>query len=242
MSDGKPMRFTRYDRIVCHYPAMWPLLVPGYVPMLNAMLDIVHVLPSKPRRLLDLGCGPGSATVAVAPGCAPDANVTLIDGSARMMEAAKTLLGAAVASTLVADFTQAATLQVLEPASFDLALCSFALHHSDDQKKREVLERLGVALSPGGMLLLADEVTADRPAGFDLVERVRSRLINEHITARRVTPEFWQLETTIPPEDRLPFLPSRVDDLVSWMARAGLAASCPVAVFGSALLVGIKPA
>ena len=36
------MGFERYDLIAAHYPTMWPLLVPGYVPIINAMLDVIH--------------------------------------------------------------------------------------------------------------------------------------------------------------------------------------------------------
>ena len=55
-----------------------------------------------------------------------------------------------------------------------------------------------------------------------------------------ISKEFWELETTLPAEEQLPFLPCRIDDLASAMARAGLAVSCPLVVFGSALLVGEK--
>jgi SAM-dependent methyltransferase len=235
------MRFARYDRIAAHYPAMWPLLAPGYVPTLEAMLEIVKVRDTRPRRLLDVGCGPGSATVAVAPACDGEARVTLVDGSAAMIAAARTVLGPGVESAIVGDFNEESVArQCFEPEGFDLVLSSFALHHLADADKRTTIERMGVALRPGGMLLLADEVAADRPGGWEMVERVRGRTIERNLVEGRLSPEFWELETSLAEEDRLPFLPARVDELTSFMARASLATACPLVFFGAALLVGLK--
>lgn len=237
------MRFDRYDRIVDHYPSMWPLLVPGYSALLGAMLDIVRVREERPRALLDLGCGTANATTAVAPGCDPTARVTLVDGAPRMVEAARAALGNQVALAVIDDFTKPGILEQVAPAdAFDLVLVSFALHHLEDDQKRATLEHLARALRPGGLLLLADEVATDRPAGWDMVERVRGRLLSEHLSSGRIPEAFWALETAIPADAVLPFRPSRIDDLTSWLARAGLGVACPVAVLGSALLAGIKPA
>lgn len=236
------MELGRYDRIVEHYATMWPLLVPGYVPILNAMLDVVLAASSRPREILDVGCGPGSATAAVAAACDPQAQVTLVDGSPEMLRAAQAVVSAHVRATIAGDFTapDIAALAFV-PRRYDLVLCAFALHHLSDQDKRLTLEHLAEALAPGGLLLLADEVATDRPAGWDVIERARARWIAGHLGSGRIDAGFWELETTLPSELRLPFLPARVDDLTSWMARAGLAVSCPVSIFGSALLIGIRP-
>lgn len=236
------MDFARYDRIVEHYPAMWPLLVPGYIPILNAMLDIVLAHSDRVRDILDLGCGPGSATAAVAPGCDPHAQITIVDGSRGMIDAAQRILAPHVREAIHGDFVHADTAaRVFGPRAHDLILCSFALHHLTDPDKRVSLERAASALMPGGMLLLADEVATDRPGGWDVVERIRARLIDGHLSAGHINSAFWQLESSLPAPQRLPFLPARVDDMTSWLARAGLAVSCPVSLFGSALLIGIKP-
>lgn len=233
--------FARYDRVVDHYATMWPLLVPGYISILNTMQDIVTVLSDRPRRILDLGCGPGSATIAIAPACAPDGEVTLVDGSEAMVHAAKALLQDHVHATIVGDFTEPEVLQqVMVDDHFDLIVCSFALHHTPDSKKRDLITRMGDALRPNALLLLADEIAIERPAGWDIVERIRGRIVQEHLRAGRITPAFWEIETTLPAEHHLPFLPAKVSDLTRWMTFAGLAVSCPVSLLGSSLLLGIK--
>ena len=234
------MRFDRYDRIVDHYVGMWPMIVPGYVPILNAMHDVVRCLGSKPQKLLDVGCGPGSATIAVAAASHPEGGVTLIDGSKKMIRAAERILGNHVESVHHGDFTTSEVDAAFATNAYDLVLCSFALHHHPDRTKREVIEKIGRSIKLNGLLLLADEVAVDRPAGWDIIERIRGRIVQDHVGSGRITQEFWELETSLPTELHLPFLPSKVEELTSFMARAGMAVSCPIMIFGSALLIGVK--
>jgi SAM-dependent methyltransferase len=207
------------------------------------MVDVLGIASFRPRAILDLGCGPATATIAVSSVCDPSAAVTLVDGSGRMLQAAQALIGRNIRMAVHGDFTEPRVADaVFARHSYDLVLCSFALHHLDDAKKRATLERIAGSLVPRGLLLLADEVVSDRPGGWDLVERVRARIIAAHLHATRIAKPFWDLETTLPPELHLPFLPTRVDDLTSFLARSGLAVSCPVSILGSALLVGVKAA
>lgn len=235
------LNFRRYDVVVDHYSSMWPLLMPGYVPICNAMLDVVWSLSQRPAEILDLGCGPGTATVAVAPASHPDGMVTLVDGSPRMVAAAKKLLGNHVRCSFIGDFTDPAVLgDVCPEQRYDLILSSFALHHIDSKEKRLVISKLADALKPGALLMIADEVAIERPGGRDIVERIRSRIVDNHLKSGRLTRDFWQLETQEAAKHALPFLPARVDDLISLMANAGLAVSCPVNILGNALLLGFK--
>src|SRR4051794_4982982 len=104
---------------------MWPLLVPGYLPILNAMLDIMNVRAARPREILDLGCGPGTATVAVASACDPNGYVTLVDGSAGMLRTAQSLVRAHVREAVHGDFTtQYIADWVFVPDRFDLCIAS----------------------------------------------------------------------------------------------------------------------
>jgi len=236
------LSFLRYDRIATRYGANWPLIVPGYVPILNAMVDIIRALADRPREVLDLGCGPGSATIAVAPACHPEGSTTLVDGSSGMLAEANRILGTHVRCSHEGDFTQPDLLgEIFVPETYDLVLASFALHHIGDQEKRVVIEAAAAALRPGCVMLIAEEIAIERPAGWDVVERIRGRVLEENLRAGRIEQEFWSLETSHPAEAQLPFLPARVDDVTSWMARAGLAVTCPVSILGSALILGTKP-
>ena len=235
------MRFERYDRIVSHYASMWPLLVPGYTSILQTMGQIVGVLPQRPQTVLDVGCGPGSAVAAVAGGCAASADVTLVDGSVRMLSAARRALGNHAKRVVHGDFCDpAVAANVFAPDHYDLIIVSFALHHLDDRAKSAVIGQVARALRPGGLVLLGDEVRADRPAGWDMVERIRSQTIREHLQAKRITEAFWHIETSLPAQMALPFLPASLSDLQTWMTQHGLAVGCPLAFLGTVLLAGIR--
>lgn len=235
------MDLRRYDLIAKHYPTMWPFLVPGYLPICNAMLDVVRAHEGTPKDILDIGCGPGTATIACAPANDPNGQVTLLDGSEAMIEEAKRLLGSHIKKAIVGDFTDPDTLNAACPnQSYDLILASFALHHIDHDLKEFVIHSLAPALRPGGLLLLADEVAIERPGGWDVVERIRGRILDDHVKSGHITAEFMALETRSAQMHPLPFVPARVDDFVSWMAAAGLAVSCPIHIFGSALLIGLR--
>ncbi|MBC7792940.1 MAG: class I SAM-dependent methyltransferase [Clostridia bacterium] len=236
------MSFERYDRIANTYAAMWPLIVPGYQPCLSAMLEVVRAAELRPRDILDLGCGPGSAIATVAPACHPEARVTLVDGSKGMLDAAKAVVGSCVAKAVNDDFRRSDVIgPVTRPLAYDLVLCSFALHHWDDNEKRSVIEALARSVRPGGLILLADEVVADNPGGWDVVGTVRARTIDANITAGRIPQEFVANEAALSADLRLPFKPGRVDETVSWLARSGLAVAVPLVVFGAALHLAIKP-
>lgn len=236
------LSFERYDRIADTYSSMWPLIVPGYTPCLSAMLEVVRAAELRPQDILDLGCGPGSAIAAVAPACHPEARVTLVDGSKGMLAAANTVVGERVVNSVCDDFRKVEVLGPLtRPLAYDLVLCSFALHHWDDTEKRSIIEALARSVRPGGLMLLADEVVADAPGGWDVVGRVRSRTIDVNIESGRIPQEFVRSEAALPLDLRLPLKPSRVDETVSWLARSGLAVAVPLVVFGAALHLAIKP-
>ena len=104
------------------------------------------------------------------------------------------------------------------------------------------------AFAPRDVGSVVDEyITAAHTMGLGRVRLVHGRgsgvqrsIVQAHLEAGRISQEFYEIETSHDPEHHLPFMPSRVEDLTSWMAFAGLAVSCPVQVLGSALLLGVK--
>lgn len=110
-------------------------------------------------RVLEIGCGTGNLTQALAK---RGARITAVDQSAEMLEVAlekATDLGDQV------DVVEMAAVEVgdrFEPASFDSVASSLALSEMSAEERLYVLRAAKRVLRPGGRLVVADEV---RPKG-----------------------------------------------------------------------------
>ena len=102
---------------------------------------------SQVRRVLDVGCGPGTNTALFA-----HAEYLGIDINPLYIERARGRYGR---SFVVAD---AASYQAAAGESYDLILMNSFLHHLDAQAVDRVLRHLGTLLSPGGNIHILDLV------------------------------------------------------------------------------------
>lgn len=129
-------------------------------------------------RVLDLGCGPGTA-VDMFP---PDVHYTGIDISAAYIEAAK----AAHSSTgrhefILADVTTDSFSPAMFPYRFDLITCVGVLHHLPDQGVRTLLGHVRELLAPEGRFFSMDPVrlTPQRRIARFLVDRDRGEHVRD---------------------------------------------------------------
>ena len=108
--------------------------------------------PQPADSCVDLGAGTGFVTLALAPLVS---NVLAIDISPAMVVA---LAEAAAEGGLENVSTQVSDLRALqlEPASTDLIVSSYALHHLAHADKRALAVRAAGWLRPGGRLVIAD--------------------------------------------------------------------------------------
>lgn len=120
---------------------------------LLAAIDRVHELAGDVGRILDLGSGTGTGTLALARRF-PDAEVIAIDQSAEMLARVQAKASAAGVAGRVR--TLEANLDEAWPAidTVDLAWSSMALHHLADPA-RGLAEIFGL-LRPGGLLAVAE--------------------------------------------------------------------------------------
>jgi 2-polyprenyl-3-methyl-5-hydroxy-6-metoxy-1,4-benzoquinol methylase len=100
-------------------------------------------VPSRARRVLDVGCGDGFLAARLA-WRVPD--VTALDLDAPVLERARARFAAAPVEWRQGDVMTAD----LPRASFDAVVSNAALHHIDDT--RAALERLAGLVSPGGTM------------------------------------------------------------------------------------------
>ena len=123
---------------------------------LAAIPDPDGRLASGSARILDVGCGLGWSSIGIARALA-GANVDGVDLDRASIEAARSLAAAhGLTDRVTFDVRDAASLA---GAGYDLATMFEMLH--DLAHPVEVLRAARLALAPGGLVLVADEITGD---------------------------------------------------------------------------------
>jgi tRNA (cmo5U34)-methyltransferase len=121
---------------------------------------LVELLPERVERVLDLGCGDGR-TLGIVREARPDALGVGLDFSPPMLDAARER------------FAEDGAVQILshdlaEPlpdlGSFDLVVSSFAIHHLQHERKRELYAEVFAMLQPGGVFCNLEHVASATPA------------------------------------------------------------------------------
>jgi tRNA (cmo5U34)-methyltransferase len=121
---------------------------------------LVELLPERVDRVLDLGSGDGRL-LGIVHEARPDALGIGLDFSPPMLEAARER------------FAEDGAVQILshdlaEPlpdlGSFDLVVSSFAIHHLEHERKRELYGEVFARLEPGGVFCNLEHVASPTEA------------------------------------------------------------------------------
>lgn len=159
-------------------------------PRLRPALDLLAQVPLEaPKRVVDLGCGAGNVTAALARRF-PEADVIGIDGSEEMLAKARTALPAA--RFVAADI--AAWRPETPP---DLIYSNAALHWLPDHAS--LFPRLLSLLAPGGVLAVQMPAMHDAPLRRLQAEVAASGPWAAHLTGRASARailsagEYWDL-------------------------------------------------
>lgn len=118
--------------------------------VLEALLTVAG--PRHWETCVDLGAGTGLVTLAVAPLVASVLAVNVSSQMAGALVERAHSIGLANVMVKVADLASFD----LPPASADLVISSYALHHLPDAGKRDLVARAANWLRPGGRLAVAD--------------------------------------------------------------------------------------
>ena len=174
--------------------------------VLSQLIDLSAPKPTD--ACVDLGAGTGFVTTALAPLVS---SVLAVDNSASM---SASLAGQAARDGLSNVSTEVRDLREfsLPPASVDLVVSSYALHHLVDPDKRALVARAAGWLRPGGRLVIADmmfgrggsrrdreilrqkviALAAKGPGGWWRIAKFLTRFGLGVGDEHPATPEFWQ--------------------------------------------------
>ena len=152
-ADSVPTRGRTLDHAAPVYDLCEPLVMLGRQSAYNR--QIVSLLSlQKQHRVLDLGCGTGCLTRAIADllDAAAGGMALGIDAAAGMIRVARKKR-----ESLTCRFEVAAAENLpYDTASFDAVVSSLFFHHVDRDLKERALKEAFRVLRPGGMLVVAD--------------------------------------------------------------------------------------
>lgn len=146
-----------FDRTAATYDRARRQLVPCFDRFYGTAVELVGAR-GEPARILELGTGTGlfAAMLAVAH---PAAELVLLDASAEMLAQAEDRLGHDPRCTLV----QQAFEAPLPEGPFDAVVSALAIHHLEDDAKRDLYRRAAATLAPGGVFVNAEQVAGATP-------------------------------------------------------------------------------
>ncbi len=181
---------------------------------LTAEQMLLEALPSRVERFLDLGTGDGRM-VALVRSHHPEARAVGLDASEPMLARAAARFGS---DPLVELHSHELADPLPVEGPFDAIVSGLAIHHLEDERKRELFGEVQALLAPGGVF-----------ANLDLVSPPSPRI---HERFRR---EIGRSEDD--PSDRL----AELGEQLSWLRDAGFSeVDCDFKWLELALLVALR--
>ncbi len=165
---GEP--FARMDAAPAERERSYQEVVPALGHMFSqSARDLAAQLDRAPRQILDIGCGSGVWSLAIAERF-PGAQVTGLDLPAVLeaFESRAVALGLGSRITTLAGDMYSTPIS---PRSFDLALIANVLRLEAPDRARRLIARVAASLRPSGQLLVIDAMARGTPA------RERSRAV-----------------------------------------------------------------
>lgn len=138
----------------------------------DALLEVAQ--PRAEDEAVDLGAGTGFVTIPLAERARSVIAVDLVQGMLDVARQEAEGRGLTNVTTITEDLSKVD----LDPASVDLVISSYALHHLTDGDKIALVERARAWLRPGGRIVIADMMfgrgasAADRRIILDKVRRL----------------------------------------------------------------------
>jgi SAM-dependent methyltransferase len=133
---------------------------------------LLAALPARVERVLDLGTGDGRL-LALVRSHHPEAAAIGLDSSEPMLARAAERFGE---DPLVEFRAHDLGRPLAESGTFDAVVSGLAIHHLEDERKRELFDEIHALLAPGGVFANLDLVSSASPR---LHERFRHEISRE---------------------------------------------------------------
>lgn len=142
----------KFDDISLDYDRQRRNLIPCFDDFYNIAVSMIEPLTESPK-VLDIGAGTGLFSSYLL-GKIPNAKLTLIDISDRMLDVAKQRFkGISSLEYIVGDYSQYNFTQ-----EYDIIISALSIHHLTDDQKFELYKKCHSILRPNGVFINCDQV------------------------------------------------------------------------------------
>ena len=217
----------RFNEHASQYDEQRRKLIPCFDDFYSIPISVLDTKKEKPH-VLDIGAGTGLFSSFLKEKF-PQAKLTLIDISEKMMEVAKDRFrGESDIEFLIADYTD-----YVFDNKYDFIISSLSIHHLTDEEKRNLYDCLYTALKPGGVFVNADQALGKTAHIESLYKEDWANKINSSgLTKEKV--EAAHERTKL---DKM----STLEDQIHWLQQSGFQdVDCLYKSFNFVVLYGRK--
>jgi len=206
-------------------------LIPYYDQMIDALVNALPFDKQQPIRIIDLGCGTGTISLAIKKQF-PNAIITCLDMAPNMLEMTNSKL------TQYGDdieYIEAAFADDNFAQKYDAVVSSLALHHLvTDNDKQNYYKLIYESLNPGGVFYNADVILGESEAQqIEYLEKWKEfmlRSVSEEEIENKWLVKYYD-------EDH----PAKLSDHLRWLEQTGFKDFQTIwQYYGGAVFGGVK--
>ena len=218
----------RFNDHASQYDDQRRKLIPCFDDFYSIPITVLDTKKEEPQ-VLDIGAGTGLFSSFLKEKF-PQAKLTLIDISEKMMEVAKNRFRSeSNVEYVIADYTDYA----FESNKYDFIISSLSIHHLTDEEKRSLYDSLYIALKPGGVFVNADQVLGQ--TGY--IESLYKKDWENKINSNGLTKEEVEAAHERTKLDKM----STLEDQIHWLQQSGFQdVDCLYKYFNFVVLYGRK--
>jgi tRNA (cmo5U34)-methyltransferase len=217
----------KFNENANQYDSQRSKLIPCFDNFYSIPVSIMKTHKTAPN-ILDIGAGTGLFSSFILKKY-PEANITLIDISEKMMDIAKKRFSCSSnINYIIDDYTSHEF-----DTTFDIIVSSLSIHHLNDKEKRSLFKRVYSLLNEDGMFLNADQVLGRTPFLDSIYKNDwKNKVENSGLTQEEVQSAYERTKL-----DKM----SPLDDQLNWLKESGFEdVDCIFKYFNFVVLFGRK--
>lgn len=218
---------AKFDAVSEKYDSQRRKFIPCFDDFYGVTVSLAPMEIENPK-ILDIGAGTGLLTAFFLEKY-PNASITLIDLSDKMLEVAKERFsGKNNIEYITADY-----LKYQFNDTYDMVVSALSIHHLEEQQKKDLFRKVYAILKHGGIFINADQTYGETP----FLEEFNKRVWRDYIESSGLTEEEIKAGYERISLDK----ESKLSEQVEWLQSAGFCdVGCVYKFYHFAVMCGRK--